>query len=361
MIRPKGNRFEVVVYAGRDPVSGRERRVSRTVRTKAEARRVEKELTGDVAKGTTFGSAGTVGEVLERWRQHRRSGWSAKHVESTTRSFELLDDLTDVRLDRLTPLRIEAHYESLRSSGVGASSIRVAHSALRSTLFDAVRWGLIPGNPAAYVRLPRQPKPSSQAPPPEVVKALLAAADPALGAFLRLSIVSGARRGEVCALRWPAVTKDGLTIRSVIEQTGGSIVERGWPKDREPRIVALDSATFEVLSTHLLGMRTRAMEFGTSLDPKGFVFSNAPDGTEFWTPASVSHRFRRLCEKAGVSLRLHDLRHASATWLLGGNIPVRDVSARLGHASTQMTLDTYGHAIPAHDQAAAEVIAGLLA
>ena len=63
--------------------------------------------------------------------------------------------------------------------------------------------------------------------------------------------------------------------------------------------------------------------------------------------------------RAGIGLaglRFHDLRHLHATHLLEAGVPVSTVSARLGHASARMTLDVYGHARPAVDQAAAAVI-----
>src|SRR5699024_9928429 len=59
-----------------------------------------------------------------------------------------------------------------------------------------------------------------------------------------------------------------------------------------------------------------------------------------------------------TEVRLHELRHLHATTLLAAGVPVPVVAARLGHASTQMTLDRYGHAIPAQDQLAAQAITG---
>ena len=55
-------------------------------------------------------------------------------------------------------------------------------------------------------------------------------------------------------------------------------------------------------------------------------------------------------------LRFHDLRHLHATTLLAAGVPVNTVADRMGHASARMTLDVYGHAIPAHDRMAADVV-----
>lgn len=57
---------------------------------------------------------------------------------------------------------------------------------------------------------------------------------------------------------------------------------------------------------------------------------------------------------------MHELRHTAATLALGNGIPVKDVQARLGHASASLTLDIYGHAIPANDQAIADLMGSII-
>lgn len=55
-------------------------------------------------------------------------------------------------------------------------------------------------------------------------------------------------------------------------------------------------------------------------------------------------------------IHLHDLRHTSATLLLSENTDIETVSHRLGHSKASVTLDIYGHALPAKDQQAADVL-----
>jgi integrase len=59
-------------------------------------------------------------------------------------------------------------------------------------------------------------------------------------------------------------------------------------------------------------------------------------------------------------IRLHDLRHTHASLALAAGINPKVVSERLGHATVSITLDTYSHAIPALQEEAATVIAGLV-
>ena len=64
-------------------------------------------------------------------------------------------------------------------------------------------------------------------------------------------------------------------------------------------------------------------------------------------PASLSHAFAKIAERLGLGeVRLHDLRHAFATTLIGAGVNVKAVSEALGHASVAFTMDTYQHVLP---------------
>ena len=76
---------------------------------------------------------------------------------------------------------------------------------------------------------------------------------------------------------------------------------------------------------------------------------------------SVSRYWRQAVKKARLpKVRLHDLRHTHATLALQAGIHPKVVSERLGHATVSITLDTYSHAIPAMQEEAAALIAGLV-
>ncbi len=78
-------------------------------------------------------------------------------------------------------------------------------------------------------------------------------------------------------------------------------------------------------------------------------------------PESVSRYWRQAVKKAMLPpIRLHDLRHTHATLALQAGVHPKVVSERLGHATVSITLDTYSHAIPAMQEEAAALIAGLV-
>jgi integrase len=53
-------------------------------------------------------------------------------------------------------------------------------------------------------------------------------------------------------------------------------------------------------------------------------------------------------------VRLHDLRHFTATQLIGAGVDVRTVAGRLGYSDLSLTLRVYGHVLEERDRAAAQ-------
>ena len=112
---------------------------------------------------------------------------------------------------------LDAFYAQLRTRGgkdgrpLKASTVHEVHAVLSGALKQAVVWGWIGHNPAKLATAPSVQKADVQPPQAEDAARLLSAAmaeDPELGLFLRLAVVLGARRGELCALRWPDVDFD---------------------------------------------------------------------------------------------------------------------------------------------------------
>jgi hypothetical protein len=70
---------------------------------------------------------------------------------------------------------------------------------------------------------------------------------------------------------------------------------------------------------------------------------------------NIRHVFTRMLEKAELrQIRIHDLRHTFASLLLQQGESVVYVKEQLGHASIQITVDTYGHLIPGANRAAVD-------
>jgi hypothetical protein len=62
---------------------------------------------------------------------------------------------------------------------------------------------------------------------------------------------------------------------------------------------------------------------------------------------ALTHEMKRVCFRAGVKkIRIHDLRHSHASYLIHRGIPIIAISKRLGHEKIETTLHTYAHLYP---------------
>ncbi len=164
-------------------------------------------------------------------------------------------------------------------------------------------------------------------------------------------------------LRWSDVDFEAATAtfaRAVVLGPEGVEVRNTTKGGRTYRI-ALDATTLSVLTAHRARGAGNATACGVKLPDSAYVFSNEVDGRAPWRPDATSHRFARVCAKAGLEgVRLHDLRHYVATRMLSAGADVRTVAGRLGHANASVTLNVYAQFLPQADRRAAEDLAALL-
>jgi integrase len=379
--RPDRDGLQVQVYAGRDPLTGRKRYVSRQVPGKGRAawkaaKQVEGELLAQVGAGRHRGSGSqTVGELVERWLSWRQS---AKPISPTTlagyRGYidrAILPALGKLPLRQLDVATLDAFYARLRQSGgqggrpMAASSVRQVHAILSGALTRAAAWGWISHNPARLTMPPSVERADIQPPSVHDAARLLRVAqaeEPELGLFLRLAVVLGARRGELCALRWSDVDLDQgaiLVAGSVIAVRGQGPTAKAT-KTHAKRRVAVGAGTVELLRAHRVEQAKTALACGATLAPGAYVFSHAADASVPVRPDYMTHRFVKLARRLGVRCRLHDLRHFMVTQLVAGGVDWRTVSGRAGHVDGHMTLGTYAHFQQAQDRQAAELMERLL-
>jgi integrase len=278
----------------------------------------------------------------------------------------IIPALGSMQVAKLTPADLDQFYRQLlevgRSRGPYApATVRRVHGIIRRALTQGVRWGWITHNPAIDASPPRVPMKELKPPvPSQVVKLfhLAKESDPELATFIVLAASSGARRGELLALRWSDIDLDQarLSIERGIVRVGDDLIEQGT-KTHQSRRISLDVGTASALRDHRTWVTERAQVAGSSITSESFVFSHSVDGSLPWHPDSTSRAFRRICQQAGVTgVRLHDLRHYVATRLLAAGVDVRTIAGRLGHRNPSTTLNVYSHFLPETDQEAADAL-----
>jgi len=172
--------------------------------------------------------------------------------------------------------------------------------------------------------------------------------------YLITAIWTGLRRSELLGLRWKDIdlTLATLQVVQVMHQLKDRTRVFLEPKTvKSRRAVALSPSSCLLLRSHLKNQESLASHLGLAVAADTLVFSHQ-DGTPL-APASVTHAFSRIARQTGIlGVRLHDLRHTHASLMLKDGIHPKIVSERLGHASINITLDTY-HVLPGLQEAAA--------
>jgi len=306
---------------------------------------------------------------MEAWCEHLRANGRAPKTLLGYRSLitcHINPALGRIPLAKLTGADLDRLQAGMADAGLADQTRRHVHTAMSAALRQAVRWGWLSHSPAIRATPPRVGHTEPAAPTVAELRQLIDAAEsenPDLAALIFVAATTGARRGELCGLRWGDVelASARLTVRRSISDTPGQVVPRATKTGRQ-RHVSLDDATAAVL----VGQRARALErcqaVGTTLGDGCYIWSQDADHSTPWRPDRVTATFMRLRTTQGLpTIRFHHLRHFAATMALAGGIDVRTVAGRLGHADASVTLRVYGHVLDDRDRAAADLLGRTLA
>jgi len=377
-VRARGKEsWEIQVYLGTDPATGKPKRHYETVRgKKKDAEKRLREILTAIENGRFVErSRMTLGEYLESWL----AGLEGR-VEVTSRECyaslcrqHIIPKLGHVEIQKLTPIKIKNFYveeqlngkigrrKSAGNSGekpgneqaqaqsgrLSPTTVRHIHMTLNNALNEAVELGLIPDNPCRRVKPPRREKKEVEAwTPSEAAKFLRAIADDRLYALFALALGTGMRRGEILALKWENVDLDNGTIeiksQRVRTKTMG-VIEKELKTEESRGVLPISRGLVEILMHHKeLQDKEKALMGDTYCD-RGYVFAQI-DGKPLEPTNIGKDYFDRLQERAGVRrITFHSLRHTHATILNAQHASLKDVSERLRHTSVDTTGDIYSH------------------
>lgn len=342
-------------------------RAGRKIAEAEVARLILRVETGRAADPTAI----TFADALDRWVDLHAADWSPKTLLEHQAKIRLylrpelgnrrLRDLRGADLDALYA-RLRKHGANVKKKPLGPGSVRKIHNIAHAALAQAVRWGWIDTNPADAATSPKVPATRIQPPDPAQIAKILDRADPDLAMFLRLAATTGARRGQLCALRWSDIDLDGgeITFTRALTTGPDGIIEKGTKTDR-PYTVAVGAPTITALKAHRARQAERHLGLGATVTKRTHVFTRPTTPTQPWRPDRASHLFAKLCEDLKLDgIQLKNLRHAMATQMLAAGVDVRTVAGRLGHANPYVTLRTYAAFLPAADRDAADQIEQIL-
>ena len=317
-----------------------------TYRTRIEAARAGAAAERKVTDGSWLDPA--AGKTL--FADYVQDSWwpNLHHLELTTKAAyrsnldaHFLPYFGTHPMSTISPTLVQGWVNKAVQDSLSPRSIRKYHTLLHSIFKAAVRDRVLAYNPCDGTSLPKVVTSRRATITPTQFDALLAAMPVQHQALLQVGIETGMRWGELAALRprhldlvrgWIIVAETIVEIGKKNSPTGQRYTIKPYPKNDQHRTLAITPELAGVLADRIatLGLRGDDLLFpSTPRDPQQPTSRNT-FRTRTWRPA---------LQAAGLPLtiRMHDLRHAHASWLLAGGADLKTVMDRLGHSQISTT------------------------
>lgn len=289
----------------------------------------------EVHSGISLDASMKLDDLIERWFTEYADRQLKPKTATEYRKLvpRVSAALGHMKVNQIRPAHLMAFYANLSEDGVRQDSTYTATAALLK-LLEALQ-----DAPAQY------------------------------SVITQLALLTGARRGEICALRWSDINLDAGVIS--INRTVQNIAGRGTvftaPKTkRSRRCIKIGPECVQLLREYRqhqkaerfkVGsewMRRVEIENGKTVD-NDLLFTRwngqplDPNAVTSWFPGF-------LAAHDLPAVHFHSLRHTNASLLIAAHVPVTTVSGRLGHAKTSTTTDIYAGFIRSSDAAAADAL-----
>ena len=309
-------------------------------------------------------------EYARRWLD-RQTRYAPSTLASYCRMLEVVYPyIGAIPLCRLRPITMENLLVQLRKRTHHGKPIQEKTAqkylmVVSAVLSDARRNEIIEKNPARMVELPATQRTVQRIPSPAEVEQLLdaLAKEPRhYRMFYLLSLYTGCRRGELCALQWSDFTpcRNGLLLtvsRSRTNVPGKGIVE-GSTKNGRSREIYLPADLCGVLRSYRRRKEMEAAQARRKLSP--YLFTD--EHGQFIHPDTFTKRLRKIYQSIGFpkEYHLHTLRHYFVTALLHRGVDKQTVADLAGHGDTGFLERTYCHPQQAQKEQAAHSMHSVL-
>lgn len=345
--------YKFNIYLGLDPLTGKEIRTNRqgfTSKTQAQVEyaRLKK-------KGISSVSTYTLKDVYKDWHPIYETTVKYTTYLRSTGVFEnhILPYLGNKRLDKITTPVVQ---KLINQKSKELKDFKLVNIYLNLLFKFAVNQGYTDYNPCTNIIYPT----SNTAPKKEEVeywtkeelKEFLEKAkielDQMWYLFFRIATYTGLRKGEILALTWQDIDfiNKTLTVNKNLSRTKKSKKDITSPKTKSSyRTISIDEETIQDLKEWKANQPVPSI--------KGYIFTTKSG--ELNNLNSPRKRYERVLNKYNLrKIRLHSLRHTHASLCFEAGMSIKDVQYRLGHSTSQTTMNIYIHVTKSQEEKSAE-------
>ena len=331
--------YKISVELGTDIFGKRRRKVVTFHGSKAEAVKKESELkskyyhSGEQKNTKNY----TFRELGKLYLEH-----NSKNIGGSTNCLyksyleRINQYIGDIKIKNLTTFMLDNLYQKLKEGKRSELSNRTLlnyRKFINAVFKQAVSWGFIDTNPNKNTSKIKKDGEEKSIYSIQEAKQLLNALDDEpikYRAIIMLALDSGARKGEISALRWSDIDFDTHTMKITNSSNREVILSDTTIK------VLLEYKEWqrEYIKTHKDRWMGKENRVFTSLDGR------------YINPDICNYALAAVIRKHNLKpIPFHSLRHTCASLLLSTGVDIKTVSKRLGHANTSMTLDVYSHVL----------------
>ena len=347
--------------------AGKTHQVERTAYGLAEANALEQALIAEYKDKKQIVSRMTIRQLYEEYEVYHSHETRKTSHDSAMRNlrYRVLPTMGEYKLDKLSQ-PVLAHWKNnlAAEENLSITTKRNAYAAFVAMLNYAVKMEYIMRNPLTALGNFKAPdtieKPADklhyytseqfQAYISVAKKKAQTVTDWAYYVFFCIAFYTGARKGEINALKWSDIEDNILHIRrSIAQKLKGGDVE-GPPKNRSSyRDIQIPAPLMTILQEHKERQKASSRLFTEDFRVCG--------GEIPLRDTSIENHNKAFAQAAGLPhIRIHDFRHTHASLLVNEGINIQEIARRLGHSNVQMTWNTYSHLYPREEERAVEIL-----
>lgn len=333
----------------------------------AEAKQAEQNLLEEVGKEKPATARMTVQQLYDEYilakENEVRYSSLVKIKNCITKG--VLPTLSDKQMAKLTVKQMQEWKNETAKIGFAQTTLRNYYGEFRQMLNYAVKMGYIPKNPLTIVgnfkeSFELKPKDKIQYYTAEqfikfITEAKKAAQEKgtinewSYYVFFNIAFYTGARKGEIYALKWSDIDGNIMHIRRSIAQKYGKGNIETPPKNKSSyRDLQIPAPLMEIL----LEQKKRQLQ-----DENFTEEYRICGGIDCIRDSTVTNKNVEYANKAGLPhIRVHDFRHTHATLLVNEGINIQEIARRLGHSNVEITWNTYSHLYPREEERAVNIL-----